>query len=425
MNETLVSEEIGREPRLSVKRALCARLSDGAPERRIIRSSGKAQRHSRMHICMRFAIAALHTIPFIASGCAPSQNGSYRLVREIGAVRVNIGGEYFYFPHDDGRGAHQAQVSCIEVAPDNQTFVSGDGTGVIKLWKLPNGSLVQEAKTPNGEWVRAMKFCHDGRWLCAVTGSDGQSSHVIVLSARTLKRIYSFALERGTDALAVSPDGSTIVIGARVVGGASRMEIAGNTVRVVEMPDAWKIAMTEERERVFVINDNGLDCWDWKEGKLIYSVKLTSVPQDVARYSHGCAVGMGVLRGRGSVGIVGCGSGERVGYLRGDVAEVYSIVASSDAHRVATLDYDGALSVWNVETGELCQKFPMPDSPQKAPDKVAISCDGRYIIRGTRGHDVSARTGDIRVYRWEDRGSAESCMDENAWPGKISGEKRQ
>lgn len=69
---------------------------------------------------------------------------------------------------------HATQVTAVRHSPDGRWIVSGDAHGVVKVWDLTSGRLIQEFKLPSRDRVVALDF-HPNEFLLAVAGEHATS----------------------------------------------------------------------------------------------------------------------------------------------------------------------------------------------------------------------------------------------------------
>ncbi|TWU05297.1 Serine/threonine-protein kinase PknD [Symmachiella macrocystis] len=73
-------------------------------------------------------------------------------------------------------------ASCLALAPDNQTFVTGGPSGVAWMWNAQDGKLLHESRH-GGDVIHAVAFSPDGRLLA--TGGDNTNSFIKIWDAKT------------------------------------------------------------------------------------------------------------------------------------------------------------------------------------------------------------------------------------------------
>jgi hypothetical protein len=109
----------------------------------------------------------------------------------------------------------QTLRSFITPAAPQKVIVSADGTrlyvatesGTIQAWDLPSGSIAGSSTLGCGAWGMAMT--PDGQWLFASCSLDGK---IVRIERATLSPIETITTTGFPRRMAVSPDGSTLVV---------------------------------------------------------------------------------------------------------------------------------------------------------------------------------------------------------------------
>lgn len=73
-------------------------------------------------------------------------------------------------------------ASCLALAPDNQTFITGGPSGTARVWNAQDGKLLHECRH-GGDVIHAVAFSPDGRLLA--TGGDDTNSLIKIWDAKT------------------------------------------------------------------------------------------------------------------------------------------------------------------------------------------------------------------------------------------------
>ncbi|MEO6573763.1 MAG: hypothetical protein ABIP89_07990, partial [Polyangiaceae bacterium] len=103
--------------------------------------------------------------------------------------------------------AHAGPINVVVFAPDGETFVSGGDDHLAKIWDATSGKLVSALSLHTSQ-VTAAAFSPDGRALIT-SGKDGVIA-VWEPKGGLLREQYDTPGSRGTLALAISKDGSTL-----------------------------------------------------------------------------------------------------------------------------------------------------------------------------------------------------------------------
>jgi WD40 repeat protein len=97
------------------------------------------------------------------------------------------------------------------VSPDNRHALSGSADRTLRLWDLSTGQLVHTFTELTGP-VSTIAIFPDGRH--ALSGSDDRTLRLWNIEQRVCRAIVP--LESSPLAIALAPDGQTVVVGDRV-----------------------------------------------------------------------------------------------------------------------------------------------------------------------------------------------------------------
>lgn len=111
---------------------------------------------------------------------------------------------------------HSDQVSSLAISPDESKLFCGvnyPGTG-ISVWNLETGKKVKTLPGHSNHAVQALAISPDGETII----SGANDGNVKALNVETGKLIFSLKKQRhskGVESVAISPDGKTIVSGSK------------------------------------------------------------------------------------------------------------------------------------------------------------------------------------------------------------------
>ncbi|MFN0054771.1 MAG: WD40 repeat domain-containing serine/threonine-protein kinase [Planctomycetales bacterium] len=294
---------------------------------------------------------------------------------------------------------HTRRVRQAAFSPDGRQLATAGADPAVKLWNLETG---EELFTIHGhtQEVYALKFQPDGRQLLTVgealkawdlrKGSDvqilaGLSSFVVGLGELSDERrlvavdydgrgrIWDLASGESTAAwqvvsplvcAAFSPVGDRLAIGSQSgnkpielkllesVTGQELFSLAGSSGGVRSLafsPDGSQVAGADQNGRVHV--------WDASSGAKVAELPVDPRPGCVAfspdgrRIAAGCAATADSNNG-GTVVVVSIdGAGEPLRY-RQHTRYVSAVAFDSAGGRIASVDWDGNVGIWNSSTGE-------------------------------------------------------------------------
>ncbi|MBP5856386.1 hypothetical protein KAJ83_05165 [Marivibrio halodurans] len=235
---------------------------------------------------------------------------------------------------------HGAPVRDIAIAPDGARAITSGFDDVAILWTLPEGT--QRARLYGHDAaVNAAAFLPEGR---AVTVSDDGTARIWSLDTATERAVLS-GHERKVVDVAVSPDGGLIATASW-----------DRTIRV------WDAAGGVERAVL-----------EGHEGP-VNAVRFTPDGGTLISVGYDGTIRHWPIGGNDAP----AGTFATVGFPINDIALL------ADGRRAATASADGALRLWDMESGENLREVPAHDGAMLT---VAASPDGHMLATGgTDGH---------------------------------------
>jgi WD40 repeat protein len=230
---------------------------------------------------------------------------------------------------------HSKHVWQVAFSPDGRFLASGSVDRTVKLWRLPEGVLVQTLTQPQG--ITSLAFSPDGQYLA--TGSYDKTVMVWRLSDGVGRILTGHS---GTVwSVAFSPDGRRLASGGedrtvrlwRLSDGASLQTLAGHS-RIV-----WSVAFSAD----------GL----WlASGSFDTTVKLWRTD-----------------------------TGALARTLEGHSEAVVELAFSPDSEWLASASDDSSVKLWRVKDGALTKTLAGGSEHVYA---VAFSPDGQWLASGGR-----------------------------------------
>jgi eukaryotic-like serine/threonine-protein kinase len=219
--------------------------------------------------------------------------------------------------------------------PDGQQIVSGGVRGMMR-WNTTTGKKEGEFSGEGG-FTSGVAMTADGKYLA----SGSIKGTVSLWNAATGQKEFTFA-ERSKCvwSVAISPDGKRVAAGST------------GTVRI----------------------------WDCTTRKQVCAIKRGE-SFGVAFSPDGKRLAAGVEK---AVELFDGFTGEEVATFRGHDKAVSSVAFSSDGKRIVSGSFDGAIKIWDADTGQDVMTFVH----RKGVVAVAFSPDGKRILSASSGDGV-------------------------------------
>ena len=275
-------------------------------------------------------------------------------------------GIYFY----ESRTGQQARfiptqtwVRSLAFSPDGETFVTGSYDPVVRLWRVSDGSLLQEF-TGHTAWVRSVAYSPDGELLA--TASDDNTVRLWSVAEKALLKTFTLGMD-GARAVAFSSDGQILATGGydktvrlwRVGDGALIRELVGHA--------GWVRTLSFSPNGEYLAS-GGFDAtarlWRVSDGMLLAT-------------------------------------------LEGHSASVLGLAFSPDGQTLASASVDTTIRLWQVPDGTLMQTLK---GHKDFVFSVAFSPDGRMLASG--GVDNT-------VYLWSPLDQAQSPDTKEATDNSV------
>jgi WD40 repeat protein/serine/threonine protein kinase/tetratricopeptide (TPR) repeat protein len=226
------------------------------------------------------------------------------------------------------------------------------------LWQICNN---QRLKLQESSEVMAMAYSADGKTLLSAAGSQ-----VTVWNTATGDKVGRFfAAAAGTiRALAFSPDGSVLAVGAGSPSGTGELTLWDSATRqkkraISNLPEPVKsLAFTPDGNRIAVGLANVVSTGIVNESSHDHSIAPTVKPERLRLFD--------------------VESGSQVAQFTGQTSSILSVAFSADGKTVVSGTYDGRVIAWDANTGaqQTSERYGGPVSA------VAISPDGRVLAVG-------------------------------------------
>ena len=243
---------------------------------------------------------------------------------------------------------HSGHIHSLAISPDGQTLVSGSGDGTIKLWHLHTGKLLATL-TGNPNHINSLAISPDGQTF--VTSRNGGIVELWHLPTRKL--LLTLTGHSGdVNSVAISPDGETLISGND--GGTIELRNlhTGALLRTLAgASSVFAVAITPDGQTL--ISSNGartIKLWNL-EGKLIRTLTgHSSVATSIAISPNGKTLASD--SGNQTLKLWNLATGEvfftLIGYIAGDAEYVNSVTFSPDGQTLVSVTGNGTINVWHL-----------------------------------------------------------------------------
>lgn len=300
--------------------------------------------------------------------------------------------------------AHTAGVTELALASDGKTLVSASRDKSLKIWSIPEGTLVSRLDG-HTDAVTSLALHPDGRTIVSASTDktivlwsigDVPPAPTPARPARGGKpspppRVRAGKIERKLEghtaevtALALSLDGQTLVSAARDRSVRTWTLPAGTAGAVLTLPSAVGrgLAMSRDGQTIAAAGTDAVRTWSG--GNLIAVMK---------------PAGFGTMRdaslaispdnrllaaGDASVGLTlwSLADGKRIP-MKSRHPAVTHVRFTREGNRIVSGGNDGALCLWSLPDGELLARYEgNSDGNSTSVSAIAISSDGKLMAAG-------------------------------------------
>ncbi len=251
------------------------------------------------------------------------------------------------------------EMTSITLSPDDNDFVAGAKTGVVRMWNVESGDMLWEIDAHSGP-VTDTAYSPNGEIL--ITGAKQFDGTAKLWEANTGNNLLSFtAHKREVRSVAFSPDGTKALTGGGTgypdyEGDAKLWEVETGTV-VASFPSQSDYVS----EAVFTPDGTGIliapDYVLTREGSLIHIARLFNVEkgETVRTFPANPTASQGTAHSN----------------------EIASMDVSPDGSMLVTGGLDKTIKLWNMHTGEILCAFRAHDH---YVNSVLFSPDGKSIF---------------------------------------------
>ena len=250
-------------------------------------------------------------------------------------------------------GTHSGEVTSISFSPNGSCLASGSDDKTVRIWDPLARTFAEEMDLG---WLNHVALSHDGQWI--VTASR---NHIQVWKVtETITKANKLRIKAGVESVALSRDGSRVVIGCRDgsiwvwnhLTNTIQRQKSGHSNRV------WSVIWNHMTKRQIRGHSNWVEC---------------------VAFSYN---GSHVVSGSGNWTVRIWNWHTRKGFGLYQYLDWVTCVAfSRDGGRVAFGSYDGTW-IWNLSTGEIHSEPDNKSQSQGWVHSVAFSHNGNHVISG-------------------------------------------
>lgn len=287
---------------------------------------------------------------------------------------------------------HPAPVTCVTFSPDGLLLVSGAQDGVIRLWEVKTGRMIQELKD-KAVRIYDVSFSPDGSLLA--TGEMGGAKVRDIKSGKVILNVFDEAI--ATTNVDFSPDGQLLACGTvfnvvsvwkirngklvREFKGHKESGLRGIITDVAFSPDGLFIASSSNC-------DSKVRIWKVKTGRTVRLLTGTSYGsggiKSIAFSSNGLFLVTGSEHDE-EICVWNLRNGNIIQHVIGEKYGHVVVTFSPEGLFLVSGRYSKA-KVLNVSSGEVVQE--LVDSSQGFIESIDVSPDGTIIAIAKGGDDI-------------------------------------
>lgn len=274
-------------------------------------------------------------------------------------------------------------ILAIAFHPDGQRIATGDKSGYLRIWQIPDGELLSTYRHRGG-WLRSVSFSPDGRTVAGA--GDARTIRIWDLETGKCLRIL-LGHSDSVRSISFSHDGRQIISASDdqtlklwdVKTGQCEHTFLGHTARircVLFSPDDSMIASTGD--------DQTVRLWHREQGNhekallghtdVIFSIAFAPDSQSLASASQDCTIRLWDVA-----------AGTCYQILREHQNPIRSVAFSPDGQIIASGSIQGNLRLWDAKTAKQIRVLNGHTSWVRA---LAFSPNGRLLASGSSDHTL-------------------------------------
>lgn len=270
---------------------------------------------------------------------------------------------------------HGGKVWAVAFSPDRHLLASGSADGVVRLWRVSDGKLMQTLKGHDDD-VISLAFSPDGRMLIS-GGADGL---VVVWHAEDgtiFKRLTGHS--RTVWGVAFSLDGRMLASGS---GEINLWDAEDYTLlRTMNVQSGSALSVTFSPDGQVLASGDGanfIKLWRTHDGKLLQTIRDQKHYLSIhcVAFSPDGQV-LASAAGSGTIKLWNSATGEQLETLPGNGGPIYSLAFSPDGETLAATSGDGRVVI--RRTDEEIPILQMLEGHRDAVRDITFSFDGEML----------------------------------------------
>ncbi|XP_070570769.1 NACHT domain- and WD repeat-containing protein 1-like isoform X2 [Ptychodera flava] len=277
---------------------------------------------------------------------------------------------------------HSKPISCLTIAPDNSTIISGSEDSSVKIWKVDatDKNLVASIQA-HSKQVSVVKLIRGGTLL--LSGSKDQTLKLWDVQTQVCLQVY-----RGHQdviwCLAVTKDEKMMVSGSKD----DLLKLwdidTGECLITYEGHSSWIscVCVTSDGQHVISgSNDKTVKIWKiTKDTNALHRERHETQPTAVSITSNGTVAISAAPND--TTRIWSFETGKDLHVLQNDSA---CIALMPDDSKLATGSADKVIRVWNLQSGEIVHSL---EGHERGIACLTVTHDNRYLLSACKGNSI-------------------------------------
>lgn len=289
---------------------------------------------------------------------------------------------------------HADVVAAVAFSPDGRMILSGYWTPALILWDATNGNELHNLGDTFGLGYH-VAFSPEGRTICSVHGPKAHLSDATigrVLGTSTIKwggAVRSLAFSRdGCTVVSVSGDNTTFILWNAASGDVLRSLKVDSDGKSV-----YALALSPDGRTILAGTDKFLKIWDASSGNTLHTLRGHSSQVVAVAFSPD---GRTILSGSSdkTLKLWDAAGGSALRTLKGHSSEVVAVAFSPDGRTILSGSRDRTVILWGTASGDVLRTFTGHSGTVMA---IGFSSDGRFVLSG--GQDGMTRLWEIATGR--------------------------